>query len=149
MNLSFSYEQFAASYSAALQDMMAIQKSWPTASGSLNLRREEIESWAIAGSTDTLNALDMVALGLAIDFQCRILTWEFCDRVANDLQGELWHHAAELETPTFFWQFFLAFDHSETAKTEDEAESLAQRAIKKLLDEVKLPLWKSDQSIGA
>lgn len=96
---------------------------------------EDVKRWACVASMSVSQTFDTVAVELARDYAAGILTWEFCDAVANKLFGVMTDLVVSGELagePKGFWQFYLAFDHSETVEPE-RREAIAKGDIASFL----------------
>ena len=74
---------------------------------------KDVVRWANEAKLTPSEFLDKLAVELASDFFVGFLGWEFCDGVANAL-----FPTAMTLSETFF-EFYLAFDHSEIEGPRD------------------------------
>ncbi len=100
------------------------------------VRREDVERWSVVGKTDVASAFDIVAVEIAKNYAAEIFTWDFCESVVNELFSVLTEFQSSEEgfdTPSKFWEVYLAFDDSEDAALEAEIEQVARRNIDEFL----------------
>lgn len=79
----------------------------------------DIIRWSTEANLPPTKLLDELAVELASDFFVGFLGWEFCDGVANALFGALLEFQEDFEWPNTFFQFYCAFDTSETEGPRD------------------------------
>lgn len=100
------------------------------------VRKEDVLLWAKENNLGIGEIFDQVAVMLSRGYMDRALDWEFCDAAANDLFGVLMEFytdaSREVEEPTQFWKFYLAFDYSETV-AEQKVEETARAEIGEFL----------------
>lgn len=103
------------------------------------IRKEDVLLWAKESGFSIAETFDRVGIGLARAYSVGKLDWEFCDAAANDLFGTLMEFYSDrkrnIEEPSYFWNFYLAFDHSEMVEA-DKAEEVARDEIDELLRKV-------------
>lgn len=120
-------------YDDALRDLMRSVRGEVSPAGHLGpVSKPDIDRWAETGGMGVEEVFDAIGVGLAKDYDRGILTWGFCDRVANDLFGVLVQTEFSGQCD-LFWQFYLAFDCSEMKPTEAESDALAREEIAKFL----------------
>ncbi len=120
-------------YDEALRDLMRSVRGEVSPAGYMGrVSKPDIDRWAESGGMGVEDVFDAIGVGLAKDYDRGILTWGFCDRVANDLFGVLVHTEFSGQCD-LFWQFYVAFDCSEMKPTEAESDSLAREEIAKFL----------------
>ncbi|PXA91700.1 hypothetical protein DMC47_25055 [Nostoc sp. 3335mG] len=91
--------------------LMELHDRWR--SGGRLVTSEDIGRWSNTTGLSADKILDSIALGLAEDFFTGFLGWEFTDSVANALWGVLLDISDDVEWPNTFFEFYIAFDHSE------------------------------------
>ena len=120
-------------YDEALSDLRNLYRGGLSKTGwGGDVRKEDVARWAELSELTLSQVFDRVGVELARDYAGGILTWEFCDAAANRLFGVLtvlsMDGAVEMEEPEQFWNFYLAFDRSETVPPE-RAEETAQKHV--------------------
>lgn len=112
-----------------------LDKLYPTILEELRVRRREgafaekfhiedaeVTQWASLAGCSVTDFLDQFAIEIAADFFVGFLSWEFADRIANDLHAvmlDLSGKNPEFRWPDECWEFYLAFDHSEIEGSQD------------------------------
>lgn len=120
-------------YDEALRDLIRSVRGEVSPAGHLGpVSKPDIDRWAESGGMGVEEVFDAIGVGLAKDYDRGILTWAFCDRVANDLFGVLVQTEFSAKCD-LFWQVYLAFDCSEMRPTEAESDALAREEIAKFL----------------
>jgi hypothetical protein len=119
----------------ALEDIRAIYQEGASRTGlETGIRKADVLLWAKENSLEFDQTFNQVSVILARGYLAHELDWAFCDAAANDLFGA----ALEIDFggttvfPDQFWDFYLAFDHSETV-TEDRADETARQGIRDFL----------------
>lgn len=144
MIIKFNHGQFTKVYAAALVDLMIVGRGELIDGRSYDLHPCDVLRWASSADVDSETALGVVALGLAMDFNCEILTYGFAYLRTNELQHMVWH-SGELQGSRLLDDLFLAFDASDFGANALECEALARKSVESLLAKVWLPRWSTDQ----
>ena len=87
-----------------------------------NIEKGDILRWSKESDLTPSSFMDEFAIELSGDFFVGFLGWEFCDGVANALHGALLDlSSSDKEFPwaEVYWEFYLAFDHSEMEGPRD------------------------------
>jgi len=116
-------------YEEAFRDIRGLYRGGVSATGWEGcVRKEDVIRWSEVSGLNLTQTFDRLGVELSRDYAAGILTWEFCDAIANDLFAVLidlrLDDAHEVDEPKRFWKFYLAFDVSETvpaAKSEQVA----------------------------
>jgi hypothetical protein len=74
---------------------------------------DDIGRWSNISGLAADKVLDRLSIELAEDFFAGFLGWEFADSVANALYAVLLDISEDIEWPNTFFNFYIAFDHSE------------------------------------
>lgn len=102
------------------------------------LNREEVETWQRESGLGMSDFFDHVGAQLAIEFFERRLPFDFCDAVANSMNGWLFSTFFwELENtiPPLFWEVYEAFDSGEYHR-EDVNEDPPELYTRPLITEI-------------
>ncbi|UYY57556.1 hypothetical protein [Sphingomonas sp. S2-65] len=82
-------------------------------SGDRLVSDDDIGRWSNISGLPAEKVFDLLSVELAEDFFTGFLGWEFADSVANALYGVLLDISDDVEWPNTFFEFYIAFDHSE------------------------------------
>lgn len=124
-------------YDEALRDLRNLHRGGVSTTGwAGTVRKEDVVRWSEVSGLGLTETFDNIGIEMALDFALGILTWQFCDMTANALFGVLVEMAndgvADFDEPKHFWEFYLAFDHSETVPAA-EAHKVAHDQIERFL----------------
>ena len=82
--------------------------------------KDDVVRWANDANLTPSKIFDELAVELASDFFVGFLGWPFCDGVTNALfDALLQFKEEECPWPNTFFEFYLAFDHSEIEGPQD------------------------------
>jgi hypothetical protein len=77
----------------------------------------DIARWAFDTGLARGEIYDRIAIWIARGFCRSELSFEFCDRIVNDIHGVIM--LANEHRPKLFWEVFLAFDSGEFYRSND------------------------------
>lgn len=121
----------------ALEDIRALFHGGDSRTGPGTLiRKADVLLWAKENNLGVEETVSQVSVMLARAYMANELDWTFCDAAANNLFGAVLEldlgSDGTVEFPDQFWEFYLAFDHSETVAKE-KADETARHGISDFL----------------
>ncbi|HWA92962.1 MAG TPA: hypothetical protein VG844_00070 [Terracidiphilus sp.] len=85
-----------------------------------HLTEEDVQRWCVQFGLSRTHLFDAIARHLALGFDKRELTFEFCDAVVNDLSIAVTNTSGP--RPELFWEVYSAFDEGEYYHDENRQE---------------------------
>lgn len=95
------------------------------------LNDADIARWALNTGLARDEIYDRVAIWIARGFYRSELSFEFCDRIVNNVHGVI--TLANEHRPKLFWDVFLAFDSGEFYRNNDRTRDPADEFTRPLI----------------
>ncbi len=105
-------------------------KPAPLSPGAL-LNDADIARWAFKTGLTRDEIYDRIGIWIARGFHRSELSFEFCDRIVNDIHGVI--TLADEHRPRLFWDVFLAFDSGEFYRSNDRTRNPVDEFTKPLI----------------